>query len=198
MSLKQFLGIAVLAVATLSAISLAKVDVVSAQEAGEADRGGAGGAGGGGAGGAGGGGGGGGGLGGWNSGGAVAAHGEYVYVLHQGMLYQYAAYDLSFIKKTNSIAANPKSRNGRREALNQGRGGIGGEGGGRGGEGGRGGSGGYGGGFGFGGGFDRSEDVATYGEYVYVLQGNTLHKLAAEGLTSEKMVTLAFDAKTQN
>lgn len=55
------------------------------------------------------------------------------------------------------------------------------------------------GGFGFGGGgFGHSEDVAAYGEYVYVLQGNTLHKLAADGLTSEKMVTLAFDAKTQD
>ncbi len=193
MSQKQFLGIAVLAVATLSAISLAKVDVVSAQEAGEAGFGGAGGAGG-----SGGGGGGGGGLSGWNTGGAVAAHGEYVYVLHQGMLYQYAAYDLSLIKKTNSIEPNLKRRNRRREALNQGRGGIGGEGGGRGGDGGRGGSGGYGGGFGFGGGFGRSEDVAAYGEYVYVLQGNTLLKLTADGLTSEKMVTLDLDAKTQD
>jgi hypothetical protein len=192
MSQKQFLGIAVLAVATLSAISLAKVDVVSAQEAGEAGFGGAGGAGG-----AGGGGGGGGGLSGWNSGGAVAAHGEHVYVLHQGRLYQYAAYDLSLLKKTNASDANPKSRNGRREALNQGRGGIGGGGGGRGGDGGRGGSGG-GGGFGFGGGFGRSEDVAAYGEYVYLLQGNTLLKLAADGLTSEKMVTLDLDAQTQD
>ena len=42
------------------------------------------------------------------------------------------------------------------------------------GEGGRGGAGGAGGGGGYGGGAGRSEDVAAYGEYVYVLQGKTL------------------------
>jgi hypothetical protein len=35
-------------------------------------------------------------------------------------------------------------------------------------------------------------------EYVYALQGDTLHKLAADGLDSVKTVTLDFDAKNGN
>jgi hypothetical protein len=187
MNQRQLLWFAILAVATLAVIAMARVNVVSAQQASDAGFGGSGGAGGG----AGrGGGGGGGGFGAWNRSGGGAAYGEYVYVLQQGTLYQYAAYDLTLVKKIKLKGTGAKNRIGRLG------GGFGGGGGRRGGDGGEGEVGGHGGGFGLiedGGG--PSEAVAAYGEYVYVLQGATLHKLAADGLASVKKVALDADFK---
>ncbi len=189
---KQFLWVAVVAASVLAIISFTQIDIVSAQQGGEAGIGGAGGAGG-----AGGGGGGSGGEVGISSG-ALAAHGDFVYVLAHGNLYQYAAYDLTLVKKSDLSGSGEKNRI--RGAQEGGRGGAGGPGGGGdGGPGGGGGRGGEGGGGGFGGGgFGRSEDVAAYGEFVYVLQGKTLRKLYADGLKPIKKVTLDFDVKAVN
>jgi hypothetical protein len=184
---RQVLWIAVVAASTVAIISIAQIRFVSAQQAGEAGGGGVGGAGGAG--------GGGGGFNGGSGSGALAAYGDYVYVLHQGSLYQYAAYDLTLVKKSDLSGNVAKNRVRRGQAGSRGGdGGPGGEGGG-----GRGGDGGAGGGSDYGAGvLGRSEDVAAYGEFVYVLQGKTLRKLYADGLKPMKVVTLDFDAKAKN
>jgi hypothetical protein len=113
MNQKRLLCVAVFAVATLAVLAIARVNVVHAQTGGEAGYGGTGGGGGnGGYGGGGGNGyGGGGGGGGFGSGsGGIAAYGDYVYVLQQETLYQYAAYDLAFVKKIDLRAAGGKNR----------------------------------------------------------------------------------------
>ena len=200
MNQKQLMWIAALVALSLVVISVARVNVAYAQRGGEGGYGEAGGSGGrggygggggigggggyggeGGRGGGGGGGGGGGNVTGGSSGG-IAAFGEYVYVLHQGTLYQYAAYDLAFIKKTDLKGAGGKNRIVR-----------------LGGGSGRGGAGGEGGGFGFvEGGGGAAEGVAAYGEYVYVLQGDVLQKLAAADLAPVKQATLEWDRKAGN
>ncbi len=175
---KQLLWVAVVGALVLALVSITQIDIVSAQQGGEGGVGGAGGAGGEG------------GFGG--GGGALSAFGDFVYVLERGILYQYAAYDLKLVNKSDlsGKGAGNRIRGGRAG----GRGGDGAPGadgnGGRGGDGGAGGSGGYG-----AGGFGRSEDVAAYGEFVYVLQGKTLRKLYANGLKPITIVTLDFDAK---
>ena len=199
---KMTMWVAVLVAISLAVIASSRVEIATAQESGEsADGGAAGGGGSGGAGGFGGGGGtggaggyGGGGGGGFSmgGGGALAAFGEYVYVLHQGSLYQFAAYDLKLVKKMDNVSAddnkNRARRNRGRNSVAGGAGAAGGDGGGA--EGGAGGSGGQGGGFAYSGSFGQSDDVAAYGEFVYVLQGTTLRKLAADGLKPVKVVTL--------
>jgi hypothetical protein len=129
------------------------------------------------------------------SSGSVSAHGEYVYVLNQGRLYQYAAYDLKLVKKINVSDAANKKRNRRARELTGAEAGAGGRGGagGAGGQPGAPGAPGSGGGFAFMEGFaSAGEDVAAFGEFVYVLQGNKLHKLEADGLKAVKSVTLKF------
>lgn len=190
----------VVAALVLAMIAFSKTQLVSAQEGGEAGTegaagggGGFGGAGGGGGFGGGGGYGGGGGFGGGRAtgGGALSAYGEFVYVLEQGTLYQYAAYDLKLVKKSELNGDGARNRN--RGGQAGGRGGDGAAG--ADGEGGRGGAGGAGGGGGYGGGAaGRSEDVAAHGEFVYVLQGKSLRKLSADGLKPVKTVTLDFNA----
>jgi len=190
---KKLLWIAVVAASALAIISIAQIDRVSAQQSGEAGVGGPGGIGGaGGAGGAGGTGGGGSGFDTGGSNGALAAHGDFVYVLAHGNLYQYAAYDLTLVKKSDLSGKGARNRFHRGQAGGRGADGEPGVGGGRGGAGGGGGSEFDGGAFGW------SEDVAAYGEFVYVLQGKTLRKLYANGLKPMKMVTLEFDAKVGN
>jgi hypothetical protein len=179
---RQVLWLAIVAASTVAIISIAQIRFVSAQQGGEAGVGGVGGAGG--AGGAGGGG-----------GGALSAYGDYVYVLQQGSLYQYAAYDLKLVKKSD-LGRNVATNRGRRgqAGARGGDGGPGGEGGGgRGGDGGAGGDSDYGGGA-----LGRSEDIAAFGEFVYVLQGKTLRKLYADGLKPMKVVALDFDARAKN
>lgn len=177
MNQKPILSFAILAVAALAVSSINWVNIVTAQQAGDGGFGGAGAAGGGG---------GGGGIGGSSGSASVAAYGEFVYALRQGTLYQYAAYDLGLIKKIKLRETTAKNRMTRRA------GGFGGGGGG--GDGGQGGNAGFGGGFGFmEAGGAPSDGVAAFGEFVYVLQGTTLHKLAADGLTSVKTVTLRFE-----
>jgi hypothetical protein len=174
---RQVLWVAIIAAAAVAIISIAQIRIVSAEQGGEAGVGGGGGIGGvGGAGGAGGG-------GGYNggSGGALSAYGDHVYVLQQGSLYQFAAYDLKLVKKSD-LGGNAAMNRGRRGQAG-GRGGPGGEGGGQGGGGGGGGA------------LGRSEDVAAFGEFVYVLQGKTLRKLYADGLKPMKVVKLDFDVK---
>jgi hypothetical protein len=128
------------------------------------------------------------------AGGALSAFGDFVYVLEQGTLYQYAAYDLKLVKKSNLNGNGARNRI--REGQAGGRGGDGAAG--ENGEGGRGGAGGAGGGRGYGGSASgRSEDVAAYGEFVYVLQGKSLRKLYADGLKPIKAVTLDFEAKPE-
>jgi hypothetical protein len=211
MSHKERLRLALFIIIVLAVGAFAWVEIVTAQQGGDGGYGGAGGAGEGGfsptgtgsyggSGGLGGSGGagGGGGIGGAGGGGGgilapatgstLAALGDYVYVLRQSQLYQYAAYDLALVKKINVRDAAAKNRKGRHANLE----------GGRGGEGAGGANGGQGGAGGFGGGFDfmasgPSEDVAAFGDFVYVLQGDKLHKLAAGGLTSIKTKTLKFD-----
>jgi hypothetical protein len=186
---KQVLWGAVVAASTVAIVSIAQIRFVSAQQGGEAGIGGVGG--GGGAGGA-----GGGGGGGFNGGGALSAYGDYVYVLQQGSLYQFAAYDLRLVKKSD-LGGNAAMNRGRRGQAGA-RGGDGGPGE-AGGVGGRGGEGGTGGGSDYGeGASGRSEDVAAFGEFVYVLQGTTLRKLYADGLKPMKVVTLDFEAKARN
>jgi hypothetical protein len=94
-----------------------------------------------------------------------------------GNMFTCSEYDLSLVKKIEirNVGKKQLSRRG-------GRGGAGG----RGEEGGQGGAGGQGGGFGGG----SSESVAAFGNYVYVLQDATLHKLAAKGLKPERAVEL--------
>lgn len=189
---KQFLWVAVVAASALSIAAITQIDRVSAQESGEAGVAGGGGFGsGGGGGGFGGGGGSGGGSGFMRSSGngALTAYGEFVYVLAHGNLYQYAAYDLALVKKFD-LSGNGDNNRIRRGGAGGG-GGPGGEG--EGSPGGAGGAGGAGGGFG--GGLGRAEDVAAYGDFVYVLQGKTLRKLYANGLKPAKMVTLEFDVR---
>ena len=195
---KQYLGV-VIAALGLAMIAFTKSPLVSAQEGGDAGTegaagggGGFGGAGGGGGFGGGGGYGGGGGIGGGRAtgSGALSAYGEFVYVLEQGTLYQFAAYDLKLVNKSELNDNGAKNRN--RGGQAGGRGGDGAAG--ADGEGGRGGAGGAGGGGGYGGGAGRSEDVAAYGEYVYVLEGKSLRKLSADGLKPVKTVTLDFNA----
>ena len=189
---KQILWGAVVAASTVAIISIAQIRFVSAQQGGEAGIGGVGGAGGpGGAGG-----GGGGGFNGGSGGGALFAYGDYVYVLQQGSLYQFAAYDLRLVKKSD-LGGNAAMNRGRRGQAGA-RGGDGGTGE-AGGVGGRGGEGGAGGGFDYGEGASaRSEDVAAFGEFVYVLQGKTLRKLYVDGLKPMKVVALDFEAKARN
>jgi hypothetical protein len=110
-------------------------------------------------------------------GGSVAASGDYVYVVRKGNLYQYAAYDLTLIKR---VAINGNRRVNRRGEA--GAGGAGGSGAGGGGAGGQGGAG--------GGAMGYREDVAAAGDFVYVLQGDRIHKFYAEGLTKVKAVKL--------
>jgi hypothetical protein len=184
---KQYLCV-VAAILIVAIVAFAKTDIVSAQQGGETGVEGSGS--GGGFGGAGGGG-GGGGFGGGVAGGALSAYGEFVYVLQRGTLYQYAAYDLKLVKKSD-LNRNAATNRGR-EGQAGGRGGDGAAG--EDGEGGRGGAGGAGGRGGYGGGaVGRSEDVAAYGEFVYVLQGRSLRKLNADGLKPIKVVTLDFEA----
>jgi hypothetical protein len=185
---KPFLWVAIVAASTIATVLMTQMNFVSAQQGGEAGIGGAGGTGG--AGGA-----GGGGGGSFDDGGgSIAAHGDFVYVLRRGNLYQYAAYDLRLIKKSD-LNGNGASNRGRRGQAG-GRGGDGAPGGDA--DGGRGGAGGAG-GFGFGdGAFGSSEAVAAYGEFVYVLQGTTLRKLYADGLKPMKKVPLDFDLKSVN
>jgi hypothetical protein len=183
---KRFLLVVGFAALALVVVSMNRTGIVSAEESNEVGVGGAGGAGGAG----GGGGGGGGGFG--EAGGALSAFGDFVYVLEQGNLYQYAAYDLTLVKRTDLSGQGAPNRVGGRQGVGRrGDGAAGEDGDGdRGGAGGAGGQGGFG-----GGGAGRSEDVAAHGEYVYVLQGKTLRKLYANGLKQVKVVTLDFDAK---
>jgi hypothetical protein len=186
---KQVLWGAVVAASTVAIIAMAQIRFVSAQQSGEAGVGGVGGAGGAG-------GGGGGGFNGGSGGGALSAYGDYVYVLQQGSLYQFAAYDLRLVKKSD-LGGNAAINRGRRgQAGARGGDGAPGE---AGGVGGRGGDGGAGGGFDYGeGASGRSEDVAAFGEFVYVLQGKTLRKLYADGLKPMKVVTLDFGVNAKN
>jgi hypothetical protein len=178
---RQVLWVAVVAASIVAIVSIAQISF-SAQPGGEAGVGGGGGAGGGG---------------GFNGGsdGALSAHGDYVYVLQQGSLYQYAAYGLRLVKKSD-LGGNVAMNRGRRgQAGARGADGAPGEAG----VGGRGGEGGAGGGSDYGGvATGRSEDVAAFGEFVYVLQGKTLRKLYADGLKPIKVVTLDFGANTRN
>jgi hypothetical protein len=205
---KTALWVAVLVAVSLAVIVSSRVETVSAKESGESSEGIAGGSGGaGGAGGFGGGGGAGGpgGAGGYGGsggagggmsmggGGSVAAFGEYVYVLHQGALYQFSAHDLKLVKKMDDLGADepvaqPRRARGRNPVAVIG--GAGGNGGADGAAGGAGGSGGQVGGFAFATGMLQGDDVAAYGEFVYVLQGTTLRKLAAGELKTLKVVTL--------
>jgi len=206
---KTALWVAIFVAVSLAVIASLRVEVVSAKESGESSEGVAGGGGGaGGAGGFGGGGGAGGpgGAGGYGGsggaggggmsrggGGSVAAFGEYVYVLHQGTLYQFAAHDLKLVKKVDDLSADepiaqPRRARGRNPvAVSSGAGGSGGADGAAGGAGGIGGQGGR---FGSATGLLQGDDLAAYGEYVYLLQGTTLHKLAAGELKTLKVVTL--------
>ena len=195
---KPILWIAFIGVLTLAVLSISRVEIVSAQQAGEAGIGGADGAGG--AGGAG----GGGGFAPSSTTGALAAYGEYVYVLQQDRLYKFSAYDLALVKKINlGGVEQTKQRRGRQamkqnaRALNGGGGGRGGDGGE--GDGGQGGAGGAGGGAGYSA-FDlsRSDAVAAFGEFVFVLQGDKLHKLAANTLKSVKIITIDFSEEAGN
>jgi hypothetical protein len=193
MQQKHLLSVVVVATLVIAIVAIAQINIVSAEQDGEAGIGGEGGVGGvGGAGGGGGygGGGGGGGLGFDRSGGALSAHAEFVYVLVQGNLYQYAAYDLTLVKKIDLSGNDKRIRfHGGRPGSRGGDGAAG-----ENGNGGRGGDGGAGGGGYWGGVAGRDEDVAAYGEFVYVLQGKTLRKLYADGLKPMKVVTLDFDA----
>ena len=171
---------------TLAMIAITTTNIVSAEQAGAAGVGGAGGYGGGG---------GAGGIGGYGggggrpvAGGALSAFGDYVYVLDRGTLYQYAAYDLKLVKKSN-LNGNGAGNRGRAGQVG-GRGGDGAAG--ENGAAGRGGAGGAGGST-----MGRSEDVAAYGEFVYVLEGESLRKLYANGLKPIKAVTLNFEARVE-
>lgn len=158
---RNILRCVVVCIATALAVATVdRLDHAFAQQAGEA--GGFGGAGG--VGGAGGAGGAGGGYGGFSAGGAIASFGEYVYVLRQETLYQFAAYDLTLVKKVNLDRAARKR-------------------GGRGGAGGRGGD---------GGGSSATGSVTAHGDYVYVLRDGTVTKFVAKSLKMDKTVTLDF------
>jgi hypothetical protein len=161
---------------------------ITAQEAGESGSAGAAGGfgGGGGGGGAGGFGGGGGGFGGLVASGGIAAHGEFVFIIRDGTLFKFAAYDLKLI---NKMRLDQIQQAGRRAGARDAAAGRGGQGG-AGGAAGQGGAGGFGGGFG---GAGHREDVAAYGDFVYVLRGDQLHKLTADGLKSEKTVKLNWN-----
>jgi hypothetical protein len=191
---KHYLCVAI-ALLVLAMIAITTTDIVSAEQGGAAGIGGGGGVGGAGGGGGFGGGGGYGGGGGFGggavTGGALSAFGDFVYVLAQGTLYQYAAYDLKLVKKSNLNGNGAANRAGAGQAGGRGGDGAAGENG----EGGRGGAGGAAGGGGNGGSaIGRSEDVAAYGEFVYVLQGKSLRKLYANGLKPIKVVALDFEA----
>jgi hypothetical protein len=158
-------------VTALAVTTVDRIDRAFAQQPG----GGGGFGGEGGVGGAGGAGGAGGGYGGLTAGGAIASFGEYVYVLRQETLYQFAAYDLTLVKKVNLDRAARKRGGGR--------GGAGGAAG-QGGAGGRGGDG--------GGGSPGTGSVTAHGDYVYVLRDATVYKFVAKGLKMDKTVTLDF------
>jgi hypothetical protein len=112
----------------------------------------------------------------------MAAYGEFVFVVRDDTLFKFAAYDLKLLKKM------------RLDQILQGdhRAGARGAAAGRGGQGGAGGKLGQGGAGGFGG-VGHMEDVAAYGDFVYVLRGDELHKLTADGLKSEKTVKLNWN-----
>lgn len=168
---RTILRCVVVCIATaLAAASVDRIDHAFAQQQG-------GGGGFGGEGGVGGAGGAGGGYGGFSAGGAIASFGEYVYVLRQDTLYQFAAYDLTLVKKVNLDRA-ARNRGGDRR-----RGGAGGAAG-QGGAGGRGGDG--------GGSSPGTGSVTAHGDYVYVLRDATVTKFVAKGLKLDKTVTLDF------
>ena len=177
MNKKHLLAAVLLTVTSLGIAGINRDRMAAAQEAGEAGAGGIGGAGGrGGIGGAGGSGGGSGGFA-AGEGGGVAAHGEYVYVLRNSVLYQYAAYDLKFVKKISLNASRAEGRSAR---------------GGRGGRGGRDGDAGQDGEDGQPGGASfrtrSGGGVAAYGDFVYVLQGSQLRKFSVDDLAPVKAV----------
>ena len=153
-------------VTALAVVSVNRIDHALAQQQG----------GGGGFGGVGGAGGAGGGYGGLATGGAIASFGEYVYVLRQETLYQFAAYDLTLVKKVNLERAVQNRR--------ASRGGQGGEAG-QGGNGGRGGDGG-------GASLPSSGSVTAHGDYVFVLRDAKMYKIVAKGLKMDKAVILNF------
>ena len=117
------------------------------------------------------------------AGGGITAYGEYVYVVKQGTLYKFTAYDLTLIKKTELSKVLRAQRTRRSGNGTNGQSGIDGDGG----AGGRGGDAGT---LDAEGAISRSEDVAAFGEYVYILSGNTVHKLVSEDLQVVKSVQL--------